>query len=1436
MGKSILLLTLLITVQLFGIYVPVEEASGELFQMDETTAAYTQFTFNLEGYNVTDVEADGAVFQQLSHLRAGYTLDAGYPELPTFGTLIAVPATGSFTIEVINQQKTVHSNYNVYPSQGMQDESKKHSFQLNKDFYNGLSKHQSKLELANLGEPAIMREFRVVNVLVNPFEFDPVSDELTINHTITIRVNHNNTPGINELTTSLPASRSFEKLYEGTILNYRDMRDDMRVEYQPRSLVILYPFGAGVDTEVQTLATWKRQKGFEVTLVDTDVTGSTNTDIITWLQNAYNTWQIPPEYLIIIGDAEGAIAIPAGQGYGDHGYTTLDGGDILPELVVGRLSVSTPTELLTILAKISLYEINQNTTDTNQYTHSLLVGDSHPLGVATYIDNEYLSELILSYDPNHTFTKLYQDSPSADARDIAINSGSMFFNFFGYIGMCNWSATNINNLTNYNKMCNFIMIAETTGTFSYGSASRAEMILRAGTPTSLIAGATAIGMATSGLHPQYCEALNIGFYYGLYSNGMTNMGEAIMSGKLNLYMCYNVISNSMALNHTEWCNLMGDPSMDIFKGGLLKNMNVTYPASIPSGQGNVVISVEYNDTTPVEGAWVTLYQANDGIFATGYTDENGDILLFFDASTATNSDAILTITKPDHITQQLTITMSGPAIVGFRELILDDDPFGQSDGNDNGEPNPGETIETVLVLENFSDSVVLGVTADINTNDSYITLSNNTGLTFPTLYINGHGNSNEIFIMDIDPATPKEHFVEMLLSVQDLSGNQWNSTFYYEIKGGHLDIIDYTIIDGNDGIFDPCETVDLNITLMNNGSYDMPNVTGTIASWSGLVIVNDNSATFGDIVQGTSVDCLADGFTITGSANLIPGMVIDVELSLSNNTGYSENHLLKLYIGTQTLTDPLGPDAYGYIALGMEDVGYTDAPTYNWIEINPADNGNGTNTGLIDNGNELTGLTTNIHFASLPFTFRYYGIDYSEIGICTNGFVTLANNGFETGNVSFRNWRIPGPGGPNPMIAPFWEDLRTTGGGIYTHYDMIENAYIVQWDNMSFEEYANENTTFELLLYDPAFAVSPLGDGIIKFQYEDWNNADDTNHHYSAQGNYATIGIEDHTGLRGLEYTYNDIFPTTCQPLGDNSAILFSSIPDLEASTISGHVNLNYAGVSVEELTIAVGNWTAHPDINGNYVLQLPPGTYTVSASLPFFYVDDITGVVVIVGHTTSGIDFDMEYFMYAENLNAVIDSANYTTDISWDFNPISRAESKTNISITRDNRLQFNHFNLYRKTGAGEWLFVDTLSTQTYHFELFYAYIEHKFFVTVDYAEGVSDSSEVLTVYWELPQGPNDENIPVFETALHGNYPNPFNPVTSINFSLKQSGHVNIDVYNILGKKVISLVNEEMTAGQHTAIWNGKDANGKTVGSGVYFYRMKTGRYTGTKKMLLLK
>ena len=116
--------------------------------------------------------------------------------------------------------------------------------------------------------------------------------------------------------------------------------------------------------------------------------------------------------------------------------------------------------------------------------------------------------------------------------------------------------------------------------------------------------------------------------------------------------------------------------------------------------------------------------------------------------------------------------------------------------------------------------------------------------------------------------------------------------------------------------------------------------------------------------------------------------------------------------------------------------------------------------------------------------------------------------------------------------------------------------------------------------------------------------------------------------------------------------------------------------------------------------------------------------------------------------------------------------------------------------------------------------------------SEGYGTPGSVNSVYLVNKYVPNiPEQFHVFN-----NYPNPFNPITTITYELPVNRHVNISIFDMLGRRVRTLVDQEMGAGTKSLIWNATNDNGKPVGAGVYLYQIQAGEFRQTKKMVLLK
>jgi len=119
-----------------------------------------------------------------------------------------------------------------------------------------------------------------------------------------------------------------------------------------------------------------------------------------------------------------------------------------------------------------------------------------------------------------------------------------------------------------------------------------------------------------------------------------------------------------------------------------------------------------------------------------------------------------------------------------------------------------------------------------------------------------------------------------------------------------------------------------------------------------------------------------------------------------------------------------------------------------------------------------------------------------------------------------------------------------------------------------------------------------------------------------------------------------------------------------------------------------------------------------------------------------------------------------------------------------------------------------------------------------LEYAQIHDEIISLLTNF----EGTEGNEYAIKTVELNSNYPNPFNPTTTISFSLPSEMACNLDIYNIRGQRIKTLLSEKMSSGKHHIVWDGKDDAGRTVSSGIYFYRMSTPNKTLTSKMLLMK
>ena len=417
--------------------------------------------------------------------------------------------------------------------------------------------------------------------------------------------------------------------------------------------------------------------------------------------------------------------------------------------------------------------------------------------------------------------------------------------------------------------------------------------------------------------------------------------------------------------------------------------------------------------------------------------------------------------------------------------------------------------------------------------------------------INQLPNGNQSSTININGLISSESFAKEINGSITLSfeNESWTFPFSKYVGGPDIELISYSDSDGND--FLSSGNNELYFRFVNSGTLSSREMIVQLQTDSEYLSNDEIIINIPALVP--SQEYIAPATNLMISNNTVTGSIIHFDLLFFENGNLLSSKNAQLMVGEKSSEDVLGPDSYGYYIYDNYDSNYEQKPDYDWIEIDPYFDGLGTILiDLNDNGDDQDDVT----FVNMPFPFRFYGSTYDQISISSNGWIKPGL----TNQSSFRNWRMPGPGGPSPMIAAFWDDLKTGPGRICVDYDSSNHWYIIEWSNVQ-NAFNNAPETFQVIIFDENYYPTPTNDNIIKIQYKEFNNVNSGHYEMYNQwhGNYASIGIENESSLIGLEYSWNNEYAIEATPITDESAILISTIPPQIISMLVGDINQDSA-------------------------------------------------------------------------------------------------------------------------------------------------------------------------------------------------------------------------------------------------------------------------------------
>ncbi|TKJ39018.1 hypothetical protein CEE37_11370 [candidate division LCP-89 bacterium B3_LCP] len=1304
-----------------------------------------QIEVRLAGLELFEGALDGRNWDRVMIPGGGFNLELGCPEVPHFTRLLAIPDRSGARVEFEALETTVLTGIDLMPAQGVEpEEHEKHKTASSYD--EGVYSQDALYPVieAVTGEPAIIRGLRVIPVQMNPIRYNPVTGELHIIHRYKITIHFEGTDLRNVPQRPMRSvSRAWYRTMGNMIMNLDQQGLD---EIKLGSYLIVCENNNNlVDNLLPALVDWKIRKGHTVA-IETFSPGSSNNTIKNIIQNAYNTWEVPPEYVLLFGDTAGDYSLPGWSPDGiDHPYSQLDGGDILADVAVGRLPADDDYEAAVMINKVLFYEKMPYTANSDWYHQGCLVAGSSSGGFSSIMTNRWIKARMVDREYTRIDTFWHWMSGSvATTLNNAINDGVLYVNYRGYWGMENFTTSMINSLTNGRKLPFVVTITCDTGGFDGYSESFMERFSNVGSPTTPKGAIGAIGTATTGTHTKYNNTVADGIYAGIFDEGITQPGNALNRGKLEMYNAYQAHQSGTVENYSKWNALAGDPGLELFTHAI-QYMECTIPTTVSWGENSLTLAVSETGVGALEDAVVCFYKEYD-LHDVGLTDAAGQITLPLDLISAGNVK--ITITKQNFypIVDSLDVVQAAVA-VGYYDHSVDDDNNGTSSGDNDGIINPGETVELPLTFKNFgSSTTATSVSVTATESDDFATLGDDFE-TFPNISAGSTANSQDDLDIDIAADCPNGHVIQLILDTQTDQGS-WDGLLELEVVSYDM-MVRSAYATGSDTLLSPGETSDFVLEVGNIGDKTASSLSATVTSLSSYVTVNDDYASFGTVNVGVTATCSGNPFNLTASEETPPGFLANLEVVFTSSTGATQTDTITIALGVKTMNDPSGPDEYGYYCFDNSDYAYPKAPTYDWVEIDPSYGGSGFQLVIYDSyENDDMSITL-----PLPFTFRYYGEDVDVITVCSNGWIS---SNADAAFANFANYPIPSCMGPTGLIAGFWDDLITGSNGYVFAKDDTENhRVIIEWSRMRNMDDTWVRETFEIILFDPVHYPTPTGDGEILFQYYDITETSG-----DPQDNpYSTVGIQSPDHQDGIEVvywnTYND--PTVAH-VQNGRAYLFTT-------------DFDYTPPGAPEMVVEVDYVSGSP---------VPAG----GGNLYYGIWGENQG--------TTAIDYDIW-------IDKIYESSDTTTLIlreitnyqpGWQINrpdawypiPSNWPGGSYELRIYSGWHPEYDVWDTdafsWSKSGAVDLDFDFEANLPTCSFP---------------------DPFEIVT------ETKTATVIPT-EYELLSNYPNPFNPVTNISFALPEDGKVNLAIYNISGALVETLVDGHRTAGVHDVTFDASD------------------------------
>jgi hypothetical protein len=652
------------------------------------------------------------------------------------------------------------------------------------------------------------------------------------------------------------------------------------------------------------------------------------------------------------------------------------------------------------------------------------------------------------------------------------------------------------------------------------------------------------------------------------------------------------------------------------------------------------------------------------------------------------------------------------------------------------------------------------------------------------------------------------------------------------VSGVYIGVMDVVIDDSaanGNGRIDPGETVDLQVTLRNNGDIAANSTTGDLSTTSPYLTLVAANASFGSIAAGQTATAT---FTLTASDTTPAGQDVQLTLDVTANAGaYTNAFSMEFSVG-------------GYL---IEE--YFDAfPPAGWTTIGGS-NWQGSSS------NNAGGAAPEAHFYWSPSTNGIQRLVSDEIN--TSGATELTyefkhylddySGGYEIRvetTSDGQNWNTVWSQTPTGNIGPETVDGSITNGDVGSPTFQI--AWVFDGNSFNLDHWYVDDVLLGGASGNPTTGVIA---GVVTLDGGTGSltdvevTCDGTTINPAANGTFSFVLDPGNYSVNATCTGYDPVTLNNLQVTAGQTTNADITLTWLGGNTNPAQ-NLTATIAEYNNVDLAWDAPAAEREISGFSASSNKKTTSAIDQTRALSgykvyrdgaMIEQISNPATL-SYTDADLDAgDYEYYVvavYDEGEAVPSNTAGVTIILPapTGFNAVSQGPASSSVlcswSAPTDSR-NLTDYTIYRdgaEIGVTTSLtYEDTnvpTGEYTYHVTALYS----------DQYESVASNS-VTVQHTDAPA----PLVPT-ATALVGNYPNPFNPTTEVRFSLIETADVQIEIYNVRGEKVKTLVDDRFDAAYHTVTWNGDDDTGRAAGSGIYFYKMRAGKFTSTKKMILMK